>query len=207
MALFHDVGRFRQMAQYGTFVDRKSTDHAQLGVTILKQNRVLSDLPARERALILNSIRLHNRPVLPPQEDQELLQFAKLLRDADKLDIWRVVIHYYHNKQNGQKNSALELDLPDQPEISAAVTKDVQQRRVVLASHLKTLNDFKVMQMGWVFDLNFRRSMQLVTERGYIAKLYHSLPPGKDRDQVYQAVTRFLQQQLNTTTQLSHASQ
>ncbi len=199
MALFHDLGRFRQMARYGTFVDRLSTDHAQLGVTILKEKAILNTLNKGEKNLILNTIGLHNRPVLPPDRDEELLKFASLLRDADKLDIWRVVTDYYQNKQQGVQNSALELELPDTPQISPAVLKDVQKRRVILAPHLRTLNDFKVMQMGWVFDLNFTRSFQLVNKRQYLEKIYQSLPPGEARDEVYQAVNHFLHQKLNAT--------
>jgi hypothetical protein len=70
--------------------------------------------------LLLSVILYHNRAELPEDETEGCLFFAKLLRDADKLDIWRVVTDYYHNK-NGHQNSSIELDLPDIPEISDEV--------------------------------------------------------------------------------------
>ena len=39
MALFHDVGRFKQYAVYGTFNDRASENHADLGVQQLTQKQ------------------------------------------------------------------------------------------------------------------------------------------------------------------------
>ena len=39
VALLHDVGRFEQYKRYGTFNDRKSVNHAALGVEIMKKNR------------------------------------------------------------------------------------------------------------------------------------------------------------------------
>ncbi len=36
IALFHDIGRFEQYVRFKTFVDKKSVNHAELGVKILK---------------------------------------------------------------------------------------------------------------------------------------------------------------------------
>ncbi|MBF0539836.1 MAG: HD domain-containing protein, partial [Nitrospirae bacterium] len=37
-ALFHDVGRFKQVALYGTFEDKKSVNHGILGFNVLKES-------------------------------------------------------------------------------------------------------------------------------------------------------------------------
>ena len=46
VALFHDVGRFRQYTVYHTFNDRRSENHALLGIKELEREQVLAGLPA-----------------------------------------------------------------------------------------------------------------------------------------------------------------
>jgi len=53
---------------------------------------------------------------------------------------------------------------------------------------LKTLNDFKLLQIGWVYDLNFVPSFQTVQNRKYIEKLEKTLPQSKEiKEAVQQA--------------------
>jgi len=145
IALFHDVGRFEQYARYGTFADAESEDHALLGVKVLHKNSVLKILDQETRDLILRTVSYHNRAKLPEEETEErCLFFTKLLRDADKLDIWRVVTDYYR-KINSSRNGVIELGLPDSPEISRDVYMDMMVGRTVKTASLKTLNDFKVL--------------------------------------------------------------
>ena len=63
IGLLHDIGRFEQLKQYGTFLDAKSVDHAALGVRILQKQKLLPmfcDDP-RQRTLILHAISYHNK--------------------------------------------------------------------------------------------------------------------------------------------------
>ncbi|MEA1928662.1 MAG: HD domain-containing protein, partial [Candidatus Auribacterota bacterium] len=138
LALFHDIGRFEQYARYRTFVDRDSEDHAALGVKILKENGVLVGLDEPTRDLILRSISYHNRAALPREETEECLFFTKLLRDADKLDIWKVVTDYYRRKER-RRNVAIELGLPDTPGISGKVYESLMRKEIVDAGHLTNL--------------------------------------------------------------------
>ena len=39
--LLHDIGRFEQWKRYGTYEDRKSIDHGNLGVDLLKENNLI----------------------------------------------------------------------------------------------------------------------------------------------------------------------
>jgi hypothetical protein len=41
---------------------------------------------------------------------------------------------------------------------------------------LRTLNDFKLLQLSWVFDLNFPESFRLVRELRYLERLVALLP-------------------------------
>ena len=78
-----------------TFQDSASENHAQLGSKELARHEVLSICSETAQMLITKAIGYHNVRASPKGEDQRLLFFARLLRDADKLDLWRVFVEYY----------------------------------------------------------------------------------------------------------------
>jgi hypothetical protein len=96
----------------------------------------------------------HNVHTLPKNIDPHCLFFCKLLRDADKLDIWRVVINYYFRKQNSNHNPLLELGLPDTPGYSDTVLRDLYSGQTSRSNTMKNLNDFKLLQISWVYDIH-----------------------------------------------------
>jgi len=175
IALYHDIGRFEQYDRYGTFNDLKSEDHAKLGVKILKTSAALEGIDRDTRELILRVVGYHNGRTLPEHETATCILFTKLLRDADKLDIFRVVTDYYLTKA-GSRNESIELDLPDTPDVSEAVYADVAAGRIVKMDSLRTFNDFKLLQMAWIYDVNFPRTFQLIRDRGYLEIIRNALP-------------------------------
>jgi hypothetical protein len=174
-ALLHDIGRFQQYIQYRTFSDYRSEDHAALGVKVIKDNRLLAGFEPGTGQIILKVVGYHNRASLPPGEEGRCLFFLKLLRDADKVDIWRVVTDYYQHRGD-KRNHTIELDLPDTDRVSEPVYNALMNGKLAQMADLKTLNDFKLLQMGWVYDLNFPRTFQIVRERGYLEKIRNALP-------------------------------
>ncbi len=104
IALLHDIGRFEQYSIYKTFKDSESKDHALLGLDVIKNNKLLDDLDENPRSIIINAIKYHNRISIPPTEKDPHLLFEKLIRDADKLDIWKVVIDYYYRSGSEKKH-------------------------------------------------------------------------------------------------------
>jgi hypothetical protein len=175
IGLFHDVGRFKQYEKYRTFRDSVSVNHAALGVEILSDNKVLRSLPEKEQNMILSSIKFHNVLAMPDLPDDEALLFLKLIRDADKLDIWRVFIEYYESAEE-ERASAAGLGLPDSSGYSDKVLSHIFDKKVAPLSSLRTLNDFKLTQLSWVFDLNFDETFRLLLERKYIDKIIGTLP-------------------------------
>jgi putative nucleotidyltransferase with HDIG domain len=196
IALLHDIGRFEQFARYQTFVDLNSVNHAVLGVKILKETGVLNRLDKSLRDLILRVILYHNRFALPKKETKKCLLFAKLLRDADKLDIWRVLTDYYRQK-DGKRNTAIELDLPDTPGISSNVYRDLMDGRIVKITHLKNLNDFKLLQIGWIYDINFVQTLQCVQERGYLEIIRDVLPKSEKIAEIFDVLQTHVSEQIS----------
>ena len=121
----------------------------------------------------------------------------KLLRDADKVDIWRVVTDYYRDARH-ERNQTIELNLPDTPSISDAVCRSLMKGNIVKMADLETLNDFKLLQIGWIYDVNFHRTFQIVQERGYLEKIRQALPSGSIRIKaVYERALAYLDLKAN----------
>jgi HD domain-containing protein len=175
IAISHDVGRFPQYRQYGTFNDATSTNHAALAVQTLREEGILDVLDAHERSIVLQAVALHNVFILPEDLNPDLRRFAMLIRDADKLDIWRVLIEYCTSPPE-ERASAVTWELPDTGACSIAALEEVMAGRMVNRSFLKTADDFKLLQLSWVFDLNFEESFNIVAERGYMTTLAGLLP-------------------------------
>ena len=170
VALFHDIGRFEQLKKYQTFNDKKSRNHAELGVEVIERENMLTSLESGEQEIIKKAVKYHNRKDLPAGESERVIFFAKLLRDADKLDILEVLTNYYVSPDYGS-NPALELDLPEAKELSKEVVAELLDNKPVNAEKLKSPGDFKILQLSWVFDLNFAYSLAYVNERRFIEKI------------------------------------
>ena len=183
IGVFHDIGRFRQFVKYRTFSDSKSQNHAELGVEVLKEYEVLKDLSDEYQEIIYKSILNHSRAEIIPDKNEKVIFFSKLIRDADKLDIWRLITEYYMVKEQ-KENKALELELPDKDEISDKVLDAIINKQVVLKESMKTLNDFKLLQIGWIFDLNFNYSIKRLYDKKYLDKIFDTLPENQKVSQV-----------------------
>lgn len=175
IAVCHDVGRFPQFRDYGTFNDTTSTNHASLAITTLKNEGILDSLAGEQSSILLQAVALHNVFTLPDNLDPVVGRFAMLIRDADKLDIWRVLLDYCTSEPD-ERASAVIWELPDTGYCSERALKEVAAGRLLQRNLLTTADDFKLLQLSWVFDLNFAESFRIVAERGYIEALAGLLP-------------------------------
>jgi len=187
IALLHDVGRFEQYLRYQTFADFKSEDHAALGAKILSTQAFLNKLDPNARRLILHAVSCHNKAELPPHHKPEYMLFARLIRDADKLDILRIVL--------AQQYGDLGLGLSRNPVVADAVVDDILAGRLVKAQNIKTLNDFKILQMGWIYDINFPLTFEKIKQRDYLERIYQTLPRTEQTALVYQKASDYLTRQ------------
>lgn len=195
VALFHDIGRFPQYAKYKTFRDSISVNHGLLGVQTIIEEKILEKLPDDEQELIIQSVKFHNAFSVPKKERDDIVFFIRLIRDADKLDIWRIFLEYYEGIGES-KASAVGLGLPDVPEYTADVFLYIYKKEIVSLSKIRTLSDFKLLQLSWIFDLNFIPSFQFLVERDYINRIISHLPQTEDIHKVSLFLKEFVQQKL-----------
>jgi HD superfamily phosphodiesterase len=174
IGLFHDLGRFEQYRRYRTFNDRQSANHGSLGIDVLNETAVLESLPADEKAIIIEAIRFHNAPVLPANRPPSSRVFMHLIRDADKLDIWKIFADCYRNQRRVEP--AIVQHLPDLPVWEEKIVTAIIEKRVAKFQDMKSLNDFKLLQLSWVFDLHFPETYRQAKKRGDLFAIARSLP-------------------------------
>ncbi len=194
-ALFHDIGRFPQYAKYKTFQDSISINHGLLGGQTLIEEKILDNLPDDEQELIIEAVRFHNAFSIPEKKKERIIFFLKLIRDADKLDIWRVFTEYYESPEE-ERASAAGLGLPEGMDYSEEVLSCIYTGHIASLSKVKTLNDFKLLQLSWVYDLNFRTSFELLLKRNYIDRIILTLPQREEIKRVTSVLKEFIHQYL-----------
>ncbi|PKQ63185.1 hypothetical protein BZG02_10540 [Labilibaculum filiforme] len=194
-ALLHDVGRFEQLAKYGTFSDTEDINHIKLGIATITENNILSELTEEESKLVIECINYHNELVLPKSIDADLLPFVQILRDADKIDILHIVSDYYSNNKQGN-NKRLEMELLDKTDISKKLYQSICDEKHVDFKDVLTLNDLKLSQMSLIFDLKYKKSFKIVSEKTYLKQIFETLPKKDLVIDMYRQMKIYLENQL-----------
>jgi len=202
IALFHDIGRFEQFKRYRTFNDRRSQNHAKLSVEILKRTGVFTRLSKAEKKITYKAISYHNLYKLPTEDEDICLFYAKLLRDADKLDIWSTITEYYR-KRHLHPNPALELELPDTQEYSPHFIDSIMNCRCTDMGNIKTCNDMKLSLLSWIFDINFLPTYHYIQHHRYINRVVDSLPDTEDIRKAQKHVNRYIKRKLASNNPVS----
>ena len=166
IALTHDIARFRQWTEYHTFDDDKSIDHGEEGVKILFEEGEIDNFIAKKEdyEVIKKAIRNHNKFKIEDGLSERELLHAKIIRDADKLDI----LYAFSNKR------ILEVE-NDDSEIDENIGEDFLKHNLVVYKNIKTPNERVLMLIGLVYDLNFDYSKQRVKNEKYIEKIYENM--------------------------------
>ncbi|MDD4150842.1 MAG: HD domain-containing protein [Bacteroidales bacterium] len=170
--LFHDIGRFEQFTKYKTFRDEDSLYHGALGEEILKKEKFIVTESLDIQNIVCDAVYNHGLIAIERKNTISLL-FSKITRDADKIDIFRIVAKYY--RKSGPRNIALEYGLKDIPIISDSVITKFKTKELINKQELHTLNDFKTMQLAWIFDLNFPYTKEKIIEQGYLNSILDSI--------------------------------
>jgi len=192
VALFHDVGRFPQFAQYRTFDDNRSIDHSHLGVEVLRREGVLEVLRREERQWVETAIEHHGRKALPPHLNGHALLFAKLIRDADKLDIYRIAIRLSRQYRADPAGFPWELELPDEPRYSANVFEAVMTGKLIDHTMMRTLNDKMLCKLSWVYDMNFAAALARLREQRSLEQILGFLPATPEIERLRERVLTYV---------------
>lgn len=191
-ALFHDVGRFEQLQCFHTFADNLSCNHALLGVRVLREQNFLSGEERKTRAIVIAAMAAHNRVTVSKTLPPPLLQVLRGLRDADKLDILRIMAEHLGPGAHG--DSTVLLHLRDEPlSCSPAVLRAFEENRTALYRDMRYTNDFRVLLCTWLHDLHFPAARRILKREGWLDSVVDGLQALPDlRERLHAFVHNFL---------------
>lgn len=167
IGLLHDIGRFEQVRLYHTFVDKDSINHGEYGAKILFEDGLIRNFIKDNKfdKIIKLAIVNHNRADIEKDLTERERLHAKIIRDADKTDIFRILI-------SGDKKAIWEkADLSDD-KISDEIYREFVEDKRINYKERKTSADILVSHFNYVYDLNFPETRKIIRDNKYINKLY-----------------------------------
>ncbi len=200
LGLVHDIGRFSQFTDFRTFSDAASVDHGKRGREIASHIDLFSGLGNMEQAVLLDGIAFHNVREIPDGLPVRSLLFVSMIRDCDKLDIYRIVLASV--KKDGFK------DLPNMlPEVKldrtvcGEMVGEFRQGKSCNLSAVKTLGDFLLMQLSWMYDFSYKPTLKKVVDRGILNDLLANIEFSGPGQNVQSETLQFISNTLNSQTE------
>ena len=168
IGLLHDIGRFEQIRLYHTFVDRKSVNHGELGAKILFEDGLIRNFIETDEfdEIIKIAIINHNRGRIEDGLTERQLLHAKLVRDADKTDIFYILL-------TGDEKIAWETDNMNNETITDEIFREFMEDKHIDYKNIKTGGDSLVSHFAYIYDLYFKPAFKIFKERNYVEKLYN----------------------------------
>ncbi len=192
IGIFHDIARFEQYQKYGTFNDLESFDHGEYAIKILEENRFVINFTRDERiaSLIKKAISNHNKYVIEENLGKEERIYAKIIRDADKIDILNETNNiFFRDKKDEIENGYISEYILD------SIKKEKTIKRRTNLCQLEKL----LVYIAFVFDLNYDYSFELLNEQVSILKIlekyqFKNLKTKQDIENIKRIIKRYLEQ-------------
>jgi len=179
IGLLHDYARFEQWTKYKTFSDLKSIDHGDLAVKLLFEDNQIKkfNIDKKYYNIIYDAIKYHNKYSYPDNLEEQNELFCKIIRDADKLDI------FYLCSIGDIKLST------DDSDISQVINNGFYKNELLKKEDSNNINDDIILKLAMIFDLNFEYSINHLKNSGVINKLYEAIE-NKDKFKDYFAYAK-----------------
>lgn len=168
IGMLHDIGRFEQLRRFDTFNDAVSIDHAQFGADLLFQEGLIQkfDENGEQNDLIEKAVRYHSLYRIPEGLTEREKMFCQIIRDADKIDIYRAnyetgVHVVYHVTEEELRGS----------DITPEVYEIFCEERAIPREIKKTVADNLAGHIALSFELVYPKSRELAAEQGFVWKL------------------------------------
>ena len=207
--MLHDVGRFEQLKNFGTFIDAQSIDHAQYGADFLFKGEaqmgddgkeVLMSKPSENRirdyvesdeedTLLETAVRCHNIYRLPGNLDERSRMFCQILRDADKIDIFRANVDFPLEEIFNVSTEELQNSMVDE-----AVMEAFFEGHAVLHSLKKTAVDYVVGHLSLFYELVYPESRRIIIEQGYLQQMMHFQSKNPKTNEQFEIIREHMKQ-------------
>ena len=197
IGLLHDIGRFEQIRIYNTFMDKDSVNHAEYGVKVLFEDNLIRKFVKEDTYdnIIKKAILNHNKGYLDIDKDlneRELLH-TKLIRDADKLDIFYVL-----NNENMQVIYGNNIQ---NQKINKEVYREFFEDKYINYKNINSGLDLAIAHFAYVYDFNYKFTLQKIKDDQFLTKLYNRFEienhdTKEDLDNVYNFAKQYLNNEL-----------
>lgn len=182
IGLCHDLGRFTQYEKYQTFNDAVSVDHAVLAIKLFDSCPYKDELSERDLFLMQFAIFNHNKKEIEYTDDEDARTLAKIIRDADKLDIYRVLHPYLTS--DSLKGAPNFVQANASHDVSPEFVDIFVEGKQADYRQIKTHGDRKLVRLLWVYDMNYTWTIKKLKETGYINEIIESLYPKTERMEI-----------------------
>lgn len=194
IGLLHDIGRFEQVRRYSTFIDKDSINHGEFGVKILFDNSLIREFVDTDRydEIIKLAILNHNRADIEKGLTERENLHARIIRDADKTDIFYVLT-------TGDKKAIWESDDLSNDIVTYEIYREFMEDKYINYKKRNTSVDILISHFAYVYDFNFRQTLNIIKENKYIDKVYERFTfNNKDTrekmQKVYEVAKKYLEE-------------
>lgn len=191
IGLLHDIGRFEQTRKYNTFLDKISINHGEYGVKVLFEDNLIRNFIEDKQydEIIKKAIINHNRDQISKDCNEKELLHCKIIRDADKLDIYYVLL-------NDTLEAAYPTNIYPKEPISKSIKKDFVEKYSIDYSNVKSCIDLLVGQIAYVFNINYIYSLEMIKKEKYLEKMIERFEPNeasiKDINELYNIADKYI---------------
>lgn len=176
IALLHDIGRFEQTKlskDVYDIADATFFDHAVYGVKILFEDGLIRKFVEEDTYdnIIYQAILNHNKLQINDGLSEKELLHAKIIRDADKVDNFRVKLYESFKVLLGTDDmNVIENDI-----ISDKIYDDFMSKKLININENKTRLDRWTGYIAFIFDMNFNDSLKYLKEQDLINKCFNRI--------------------------------
>lgn len=166
IGILHDIGRFEQLKRFNSFSDY-NIDHGDLACEVIKEEALLPKygIDKDDYDVAYKAIRYHNKFKIPDDLNKREKLFAKMIRDADKLDI----IYAFGSGR------LKEIVKQNDSAISKRISDAFFEERDIERTKNDTDNDNLVVIFALAYDINFGLTLQIIKENDYYNKIYDQI--------------------------------
>lgn len=168
IGLLHDIGRFEQVRLYHTFVDKDSINHGEYGAKILFEEGLIRKFIETDEfdEIIRLSIINHNRDDIEEDLTERQLLHAKLIRDADRTDIFYILI-------TGEEKTIWETDNMNNEIVTNEIYREFIEDKHIKFKNMETSGDILVGHFAYIYGLYFKPALKIFKDKKYVDQLYN----------------------------------
>lgn len=190
LGLLHDVGRFSQYEEFGSFRDAFTINHGQRGYEVLANSIVPNLLDSEEVDLILSGVRYHNSRTVP-ELDGSVKAFVDLVRDSDKLDIFSIIREIVETNRTEEFLEAFP-DLEGSYSVTEVVLEQMEDSGTCLYKSVRTFGDLQLLQLSWIKELVYPPALAIFKRQNIVDFLESILPKEKRVKKLLQGARDYL---------------